>query len=139
LPKKNNYVIDSFALIGYLEDESFAQKMETLLRQAEKGRFRLYMHVLHLGEVYYISLREKGQGMADLAYRRIKRFPVQFIETINEGLLLSAATLKARYPISYADAFAAALARVHHAALLTGDPEFRILEQEGAVDIYWLV
>jgi predicted nucleic acid-binding protein len=138
LAKGTNYVLDSFALIGYLENESFAQAIEDLLHQAEKGVSRLNLHALHLGEVYYITLREKGQDVADLAYARIKRFPIKFIETINEELLLTAATLKANYPISYADSFAAALAKVNNALLLTGDPEFRTLEEDGILEITWL-
>jgi predicted nucleic acid-binding protein len=139
LAKGTNYVLDSFVLIGYLENEPFAQEIEDLLHQAEKGVSRLYLHALHLGEVYYITLREQGQAVADLAYARIKRFPIRFIETINEELLLTAAALKAGYPISYADSFAAALAKVNNALLLTGDPEFRTLEKDGILEITWLI
>jgi predicted nucleic acid-binding protein len=38
-----------------------------------------------------------------------------------------AALLKAKYPIAYADAFAAALAQKYGCPLLTGDPEFRAI------------
>jgi predicted nucleic acid-binding protein len=138
LAKDTNYVLDSFALIGYLEDEPFAQEIEDLLQQAKKGLPHIYLHALHLGEVYYITLREQGQDVADLAYTRIKRFPIKFVETINEELLLTAAALKANYPISYADSFAAALAKVKNASLLTGDPEFRNLEEDGILKITWL-
>ncbi|MFH0786212.1 MAG: type II toxin-antitoxin system VapC family toxin [Pseudomonadota bacterium] len=138
MAKGTNYVLDSFVLIGYLENEPFAQEIEDLLYLAEKGVTRLYLHALHLGEVYYITLREQGQAVADLAYARIKRFPLKFVETINEELLLTAAALKAHYPISYADSFAAALAKVNNALLLTGDPEFRILEKDGILGITWL-
>lgn len=138
MAKGTNYVLDSFALIGYLENEPFAQEIEDLLHRAKKGFPRLYLHALHLGEVYYITLREQGKDVADLAYTRIKRFPIKFVETINEELLLAAATLKANYPISYADSFAAALAKVNNASLLTGDPEFRNLEEGGTLEITWL-
>ena len=43
-------------------------------------------------------------------------------------LIYRAAELKARYPISYADAFALAMALEHSAVLVTGDPEFRQVE-----------
>ena len=36
-----------------------------------------------------------------------------------------AALLKGQFPIAYADAFAAALARKHRCPLVTGDPELR--------------
>ena len=61
-----------------------------------------------------------------------------YFTDIDEALLLKAASLKARYPISYADSFAAALAKIRNCALLTGDPEFRILEKENIISIVWL-
>ncbi len=50
--------------------------------------------------------------------------------------MLAAAHLKARFPIALADAFAAALAQELEAPLLTGDPEFKALEE--TLTIYWL-
>jgi len=134
----DSYVLDSFALIGYLENEPFAQEIEDLLYRAKNNISRLYLHTLHLGEVYYITLREQGRDLADLAYSRIKSFPINFIYLIDEELLLAAATLKANYSISYADSFAAALARIKNASLLTGDPEFRHLEKDEVLKLAWL-
>ena len=134
----NRYVLDSYALIGYLENEYFADRIERLLKQARKGEARLYLHALHLGEVYYITLREQGSKLADLAYSRIKAFPLTFIDQIDEELLLTAASLKASFPISYADSFAAALAKIKNCALLSGDPELKRLENEKVIAIEWL-
>ena len=55
---------------------------------------------------------------------------------VDRPLVFAAAHLKARYPISYADAFAAALAKQNQARLMTGDPEFKAVEPE--VAIHWL-
>ena len=133
------YVLDSYALIGYLENEPFAGRIEKYLKLARKAEVSLYLHAIHLGEVYYITLREQGQVFADLAYARIKAFPLTFIDVINEELLLKAATFKANYPISYADSFASALAKIYNCILLTGDPELKILETEKLISISWLV
>ncbi len=138
MPIPTSFVFDSYALIGYLENEPFSDQIEEILTQAKKGDYRLYLHVIHLGEVFYITLREQGRNLADLAYSKIKAFPVQFIQYIDEKLLLEAATLKANYPISYADSFAAALAIINKCPLLTGDPEFKILEKQGLINIEWL-
>ena len=132
------FVLDSYALIGYLENEPFAGRIEKYLNQARRAEASLYLHAIHLGEVYYITLREQGQNAADLAYARIKAFPLKFIDKIDEELLLEAASLKADYPISYADSFAAALAKIHNCALLTGDPELKVLEKESIIQIVWL-
>ena len=47
----------------------------------------------------------------------------------------SAAILKSRFAIAYADAFAAALAQKHNCALVTGDPELRAVDQ---LEIDWI-
>ena len=134
----DRYVLDSYALIGYLENEHFADRIEQLLKQAKKGEASLYLHALHLGEVYYITLREQGTHLADLAYSRIKAFPLTFIDQIDEELLLTAASLKANFPISYADSFAAALAKIKNCTLLSGDPELKTLENKKVIVIEWL-
>jgi predicted nucleic acid-binding protein len=138
LPGPNSFVLDSFALIGYFENESFSDQIQHALTQAKSGTSRLYLHAIHIGEVYYITLREQGKSLADLAYSRIKALPIKLIDRIDEELLLAAAGLKARHPISYADSFAAALAMINNCSLITGDPEFRSLEKQGIISIEWL-
>jgi predicted nucleic acid-binding protein len=134
----NSFVFDSFALIGFLENESFSDRIQHILVQAKNRQVLLYIHAIHIGEVYYITLREKGKSIADLAYARIKALPIKVIERIDEDLLLAAAGLKATYPISYADSFAAALALIKGCPLLTGDPELAALENQGKISIEWL-
>ncbi len=134
----DRFVLDSFALIGYLEDEPFAGWIQELLVSARKKECQIFLHAIHLGEVYYITRREKGLQDADLAYARIRSFPLTYIDTIDDALLLRAASLKADFPISYADAFAAAVAEIHDAILLTGDPEFKALKQREQFRLHWL-
>jgi predicted nucleic acid-binding protein len=130
--------MDSYAVIGYLENEPFAEKIEAILKKAQKNRLRAYLHAIHLGEVYYITHREQGQQIADIAYSRIKAWPVRLVDQIGEDLLLKAATLKSKYPISYANSFAAALSVLLGCPLLTGDPEFKVLESDGVIAVDWL-
>lgn len=131
-------VLDSYALIGYLENAPFSDEIQDVLVRARNGHLRLYLHAIHIGEVYYIILRERGKSLADLAYSRIKAFPVRLVSTIDEDLLLTAATLKANHPISYADSFAAGLAVINKCPLLTGEPEFKSLEDQGIIQVEWL-
>jgi uncharacterized protein len=46
--------------------------------------------------------------------------------------------VKARFALSYADAFAVVAAQEHHAVLLTGDPEFGPVVDAGMVEVDWL-
>ena len=138
MQRPDSFVFDSYALIGYLENESFSDRIQHVLTQAKNRNALLYIHAIHIGEVYYITFREQGKSLADLAYARIKALPIKMIDRIDEELLLTAAGLKAKYPISYADSFAAALAMIKNCPLLTGDPEFKSLEKQRIVSIEWL-
>ncbi len=48
---------------------------------------------------------------------------------------MAAAHIKAEHQLAYADAFAAALAVSNGATLVTGDPEFKVLED--SLSIHW--
>lgn len=135
---ENSFVLDSFALIGYFENEPFADHIQHILFRAGRGDGRLLLHAIQTGEIYYITLREQGRETADLVFARIKSLPIKRIDRIDEPLLLAAAGLKASFQISYADSFAAGLAMVNNCPVLTGDPEFRPLEEKGLIRVEWL-
>ncbi len=52
--------------------------------------------------------------------------------------MLVAAHIKARVPISYADAFAVVPAQAHGGVVMTGDPVFERLATAGLVAVEWL-
>ncbi|MFC1505012.1 type II toxin-antitoxin system VapC family toxin [Thermodesulfobacteriota bacterium] len=134
----NRFVLDSYALLGYLQNENFSDRIESALINARIGLDHLYLHAIHLGEAYYIVYRKQGPKIADMAYSRIKAFPITLISRIDEELLLSAARFKAEFPISFADAFAAAMSVIYKCHLLTGDSEFKRLENANRIRIEWL-
>ncbi len=132
------FVLDSFAVIAFLRDEEGADKIEEILKEAEKGKTKLYMHMINLGEVYYNVLKEEGEGLANNVWAKIKNYPVDFIDDLSEGFLLNVARVKGTYPISYADAFAAATSVEKEALLITGDPDFKLLERDGKIKVLWI-
>lgn len=129
------YVMDSFAMIAYFEDEPGADKvaeiLEGLINQKGKG----FMSVVNWGEIYYCTVREQGVEVAKSVLSQFNKYPIQLIEA-DQGLTYQAAKLKARYPIAYADCFAAALSLRLKASVVTGDPEFKQLEEE--IPIQWI-
>lgn len=56
---------------------------------------------------------------------------------IDWELCRTAAFYKSKHKMSYADCFAAALAKYEKAELITGDPKFKHVEAE--IKIFWLV
>ncbi len=133
-----SYCLDTFALICYLHNERGADRIEELLKSAKAGKVDLFMHKINLGELYYTVCRKEGESEADLVYGRIKDFPIQFIEDLGEGFLLTAARLKSFYKMSYADSFVAALSIQRGLVLITGDSDFKPLETDNKVKVLWL-
>lgn len=125
-------VLDAHALMVLFNDEPGAEEVEKILLKAEKGNPRLLMSVVNWGEIYYSIMRGVSQEIADskaheIAGMRIELVPV---DTRDLELIRQAAAFKATKKMSYADCFAAALAKIKNAELVTGDPEFKAVEHE---------
>lgn len=129
------YVLDSYALIAYAKSEKGAEEVAELLSKALHNEAELFLCVINWGEIYYITLRNQGKDKAELFRITLARYPIVIVET-NKELTLHAANYKAQHKISYADAFAAALAKNKKAVLVTGDKEFKLLEKE--IKINWI-
>lgn len=125
---KDIYIFDSFAVLAYHYGEAGKEKVKELLLKAEKGEVEGYFHWINIGEVYYILHKEEGEGVANRAIALIRRWPLTFVLP-DEGNFLFAARIKAKYPISYADAFVVATAINKRARIVTGEPEFKKVEK----------
>src|SRR5881628_289468 len=130
-------VLDSWALIAFFEDEPAAEQVEKLLTQAAAEKHKLLLSVVNWGEIYYNTMRAVSQEAADRQARDIAALPIDIVGVGDDlALARQAAIFKATHKMSYADCFAAALAKAKKAELVTGDPEFK--QVEGEIRIAWL-
>jgi len=129
------YVLDSFALLAYLQDEPVASRIEKLLGTAEKEKCQLFLSIINLGELLYITERRGGVAKAQDALALIRQLPIQ-VAPADEQIVFAAAHIKANHTLSYADAFVVAIAMQENASILTGDPEFQSVES--LVTVEWL-
>jgi len=134
-PAKPIYLLDSFALLSYLEGEPGRPQVQELLAQAEIRRCRLVMCWVNLGEVLYIVERGRGLPSAQTVLALVESLPIELVEA-SRDLVLDAAHIKANHALSYADAFAVATALREHAVILTGDPEFEAVAD--LVNVEWI-
>jgi ribonuclease VapC len=128
--------LDSYALLAYLNKENGFEKVRKVLADAQVSSIPVLMNELNIGETYYILYRKRSPEQA-----------VYFLDTVLAGLpismisndfdaVISAANIKARHAISFADCFAVATAQRENAVILTGDPGFKDVEKY--VEIDWL-
>ena len=123
------FVLDSYALLAFFRNEIGADDVEKLLNEAAEDKHELYISVVNVGEVYYMSCRKDSVAKANQVWEAMKKFPLHFI-VADMDLSLAAAKIKANNKLSFADAFAAALTIQKKATLITGDDEFDSLKGE---------
>jgi len=108
--KATNFVLDSFALLAHLQAEPGGPRVQAVLAQAAKKQADVYLSIINYGEAIYITEREQGLTAAQSLIAAIDQLPITVAEA-DRKLTFAAAHLKAQYSISYADAFALALAQ----------------------------
>lgn len=132
---KKTKLLDSFAVLQWTQKEQGWQRIKNLLELAKKDRETLIMSQINLGEVYYKSIRMIGLASAKKFLETFYLLPIDIIHP-SHNLIWRAAEIKAEYPIALADCFAIATALESDAIILTGDPEFKIVEK--LVTIEWI-
>lgn len=121
--------LDSWAILEWVSGRQPATDLvRGLFTEAEHGQVWLVMSAINVGEVYYFLRKHHSEELAESWRESSRTLPVT-IEVPTNDDIWNAAILKSRFPIAYADAFAAALALKYHCPLVTGDPEFRRVDE----------
>ena len=128
-------VLDAHALMVYLEREAGFATVRDLFAQALASNALLPMTTVNIGEVLYIVRREYGSEKVVEIENIVYTLPIEIVD-VDLELAREAARFKAIKKMSYADCFAAALAKKRHTELVTGDPEFGEIEDE--LKVLWI-
>jgi len=129
------YILDSFALLAYFSGEKGAEKVEEILIDASRDICHVSMSLINVGEVLYITERGRGLAKTQESLALIEQLPIEILP-VNRPDVLSAAHIKAHFPVAYEDAFAIVAAQSHDGVLVTGDPEFKAVEED--IRIEWI-
>ena len=130
---KKKVVLDSFALLGYLEQEKGSQKVKDLF---SSDKVIILMNDINIGETFYILAKKRSLEKAEYFLTVI--LPSLPITNIGNTLqdVIHAGKIKALYPVSFADCFAVITAIKEKATIVTGDPDFKHIEK--LVSIEWI-
>ena len=128
-------VLDSWAILEWMSGrQPAADFVGNLLKEAERGKARLWMSAINAGEVYYFLRKNHSEALAESWRESSRTLPVTIaVPSLDD--IWSAAEIKGRFPVAYADAFAAALARKQECPLVTSDPEFQRVDR---LEIDWI-
>jgi ribonuclease VapC len=133
-------VLDSWPILEWISGDRttggvrVGDLVASLLSDAERGSVRLLISAINVGEVYYFLRKNHSSSLAESWRESSATLPVTIeVPTVQD--IWNAASLKGQFPISYADAFAAALAQKYHCPLITGDREFRSID---SLELDWI-
>ena len=57
---KKKYLLDSYAVLAWIQDENGAQFIEDLLYRARENKDELVLNIINLGEIYYRCAKVMG-------------------------------------------------------------------------------
>ena len=130
-----NAVLDSYAVLAFLFKEDGHQKVLELLENSMEADTRLFIASPNWAEIRYMIERKAGAGKWPEVRDKLLALPIEIVAA-DQALAELAGEFKVSGGMSFADCFAAALAKQKTAELYTGDPEFKTVEKE--VKIVWL-
>ena len=132
---KRLFVFDSHALLKFFQKEGGYEKIVNLLEKIKKAGTPKYINAINLGEIIYSTKRAFGDQKKLEVLAHIERLNFTVLP-VSTSLIFQAAEHKAQYSISYADCFALASAIEYHAAIVTGDSEFKKVKH--LVELVWV-
>ncbi len=121
------YVLDTSAWLTFIEDEAGADYIEELLEKARSGEIIVLVSFMSFMEVYYVTIQERDRSEAQTRVDLMAALPGLRVDS-TDAVGILAGELKAKYRMSVADAWIAALAQERHAILVHKDPEFEQVE-----------
>lgn len=73
-------MLNSWAVIAYLEDEDAAAKVADIIADAHDEQIPLLMTVVNVGEVWYIVARQTSAGDADGSIKQLRDLGIEFVD-----------------------------------------------------------
>lgn len=133
------FVVDSWPVLEWLYHNEPARTLfRQRLEKASRGEIRLLISRINYGEIVYnVAGKQRRGELPENMDLDIGDLPWEVV-SVDDDLVDEAAELKSLYAVSYADCFAAALARRHQAPVITGDPDFLKLQSVGVLSVDWL-
>jgi uncharacterized protein len=127
-------VVDSWAMVAWVQLEPAAPLVRQFLLDADAGQLELLMSWLNVAETFYILAKRTSPAVAEEFLSRLVSLPIRFVLP-DEGGIIAAARIKAAHPVAFGDAFAIALAQAEQTSVITGDDEIR---QCAVVPVDWI-
>lgn len=128
------YILDSSAILRYLDDEAGAARVAEIIKSHVGGRCEAIVAAPHWGEIAGITCKVHGRRAMELVLSRLSAFGLQVISADAERSV-GAALIKLERNIPYVDAFGAELAAgAPNRVLVTADFDFKAVARDVMIE-----
>lgn len=119
------YVLDSSALLRYLDDEAGAARVAEIIKSHLTGKCQAMIAAPHWGEIAGITCKVHGKQAMDLALSRLSAFGLEVVPA-DADRAVAAALIKLKKQLPYVDAFGLQLAvETPDRVFVTADFDFK--------------
>ena len=128
------FVLDSSAVLRYLDDEAGAERVTEIIKSHLAGRCEAIICALHWGEIAGITCKVYGTDAMDLALSRLRAFGLKVVAA-DADRAVRAALIKLKRQIPYVDAFGVELAAEgQERVFVTADYDFKPASREAKIE-----
>ena len=128
------YVLDSSAILRYLDDEAGAARVAEIIKSHLGGRCAAIVSAVHWGEVAGITCKAHGKLAMEMVLSRLSAFGLQVVAADGDRAV-RAALIKVKRDLPYVDAFGVELAgdSGDH-VFVTADFDFKAAGRDVAIE-----
>ena len=124
---QRNKVLDSSALIAYLEADKGCDRITQIFQKAAENNLNIFMSVIHWGEVLSVIERRYNLKKKDEVEELMERMTMEIVP-VDKEQARTASHIRTKYKLHYIDAFAASLAVAKKAEVWTMDKDFEAVK-----------
>jgi predicted nucleic acid-binding protein len=128
------YVLDSSAILRYLDNEAGAERVAEIIKSHLAGRCAAMISVLHWGEIAGITCKAHGNAAMELVISRLSAFGFE-VAPADAERAVRASLIKLKRQIPYVDAFGVELAAEgRDRVFVTADFDFKPASREVKIE-----
>jgi PIN domain nuclease of toxin-antitoxin system len=128
------YVLDSSAILRYLDGEAGADRVSEIIKDHLAGRCEAVICSLHWGEIAGQTCKQHGTKAMELVLSRLSAFGVQVV-AVDADRTVRAALIKFKTAVPYVDAFGVELTAESQARVfVTADFDFKAASRDVKIE-----
>jgi predicted nucleic acid-binding protein len=128
------YVLDSSAILRYLDDEAGAERVADIIKSHLAGGCAVMVSAVHWGEIAGITGKAHGRAAMDLVISRLSAFGFEVVPADAERAV-RASLIKLKRQIPYVDAFGVELAaETGDRVFVTADFDFKPASRDVTIE-----